>query len=64
MIEGFMPDTTSIPSRKTVSGQVPLAAVIAAAVFGMLLAATIALWAHYGSAVFYEMLLAGLAACF
>lgn len=28
------------------------------------LAATIALWAHYGTAVFYEMVLAGLALCF
>lgn len=35
-----------------------------AAALGALLAATLALWAHYGSAVFYEMILAGLAACF
>ncbi len=41
----------------------PAILAIAAAV-GVLTAATIALWAHYGSAVFYEMLLAGLAACF
>ena len=38
--------------------------VIAAAVVGVLAAATGALWAHYGSAVFYEMILAGLAFCF
>jgi hypothetical protein len=38
--------------------------VLAAAVVGMLLAATLALWAHYGSAVFFEMIKAGLAACF
>lgn len=37
---------------------------IVAAAFGVLLAATVALWAHYGTAVFYEMILAGLAACF
>jgi hypothetical protein len=37
---------------------------LAAAVMGVLLAATIALWAHYGSAVFFEMIKAGLAACF
>ena len=36
---------------------------IAAAVVGILLAATVALWAHYGTAVFYEMIVAGLAAC-
>ena len=35
-----------------------------AAAVGLLLAATLALWAHYGTAVFYEMLLAGIAACF
>ena len=30
----------------------------------LLLAGTVALWAHYGTAVFYEMILAGLAMCF
>jgi hypothetical protein len=29
----------------------------------LLLALTAALWAHYGTAVFYEMIVAGLAAC-
>jgi hypothetical protein len=37
---------------------------LAAAVVGVLLAATLALWAHYGSAVFFEMIRAGWAACF
>ncbi|MDT3684570.1 MAG: hypothetical protein RO009_05955 [Pseudorhodoplanes sp.] len=41
-----------------------MAAMIAAGAAGVVLAATVALWAHYGSAVFYEMLLAGFAACF
>jgi hypothetical protein len=31
---------------------------------GLLVAATLALWAHYGTAVFYEMILAGIALCF
>jgi len=35
---------------------------IAAAV-GAVLAATVALWAHYGTAVFYEVIVAGIAAC-
>ena len=35
-----------------------------AAAAGLLLAVTLALWAHYGTAVFYEMILAGIAACF
>jgi len=37
--------------------------VIAAAVVGILFAGTLALWVHYGTAVFYEMILAGMAAC-
>jgi len=36
---------------------------IAAGVGGVLLAATLALWLHYGTTVFYEMILAGLALC-
>ena len=35
----------------------------AAAVVIILLASTLVLWAHYGTAVFYEMIVAGLAAC-
>ncbi|HWF96392.1 MAG TPA: hypothetical protein VG291_15660 [Xanthobacteraceae bacterium] len=41
----------------------PLAVVVTAVVV-LLLAGTVALWAHYGTAVFYETILAGLAACF
>jgi hypothetical protein len=35
-----------------------------AALLGLLLALTLALWAHYGTTVFYEVILAGIAACF
>ena len=35
-----------------------------AAVFGMLLAGTAVLWAHYGTAVFFEVIRAGFMACF
>jgi len=35
-----------------------------AAVIAVLLAATLGLWAHYGTTVFYEMILSGFAACF
>jgi hypothetical protein len=31
---------------------------------GLVLAATVALWAHYGSAVFFEMIRSGFVACF
>jgi hypothetical protein len=37
--------------------------VLIAAGAGVLLAGTVALWAHYGTAVFYEMIVAGIAAC-
>lgn len=35
-----------------------------AGIVGVLAAGAILLWAHYGSAVFFEMIMAGLAACF
>jgi hypothetical protein len=50
----------NVPARA--SGSRVLVPVAAAA--GVLLAATLVLWAHYGSAVFYEMILAGIALCF
>ena len=34
------------------------------ALAGVVVAATLALWAHYGTAVFFEIIAAGLAACF
>jgi hypothetical protein len=37
--------------------------VLIAAAAGILLAGTVMLWAHYGTAVFYEMIVAGIAAC-
>ena len=40
------------------------AILLAAAVIGAILAGTIALWAHYGTAVFFETIRAGFAACF
>ena len=33
-------------------------------VLGAILAGTIALWAHYGTAIFFETIRAGLVACF
>ena len=34
------------------------------AVAAVLIVATLALWAHYGTAVFFEIIAAGIAACF
>ena len=42
----------------------PLVLTAAAAVAGVLLAAGSAMWAYYGSAVFFEMMVAGFEACF
>jgi len=56
-----MSQTSSTPSPQFASRS---AIVAAATIAGILIAGTIALWAHYGSAVFYEMILAGIAACF
>ena len=54
-----MPDAAVDVSR-TVSR--PL--LLAGAVTGALIAATLVLWAHYGTAVFFEIIAAGIAACF
>ena len=35
-----------------------------ALVVGLLLAATVGLWAYYGTAIFFEMVRSGWAACF
>jgi hypothetical protein len=50
--------TTALPPRSSR----PL--LIVGVAVGLVLAGTVALWAHYGTAVFYEMIVAGLAACF
>ena len=52
--------------RETASAATPPISrplLIIAAGAGILLAGTVALWAHYGTAVFYEMIVAGIAAC-
>jgi hypothetical protein len=54
------------PMPETASAVTPLVSrplILIAAVVGIVLAGTVALWAHYGTAVFYEMVVAGLAAC-
>ena len=36
---------------------------VLAGIAGVLVAATLALWVHYGTAVFYEVIAAGIALC-
>lgn len=45
-------------------GQVSRAFIVAGAVAAVLIGLTVALWAHYGTAVFYEMIVAGISMCF
>ncbi|MEX0751599.1 MAG: hypothetical protein WD073_01560 [Xanthobacteraceae bacterium] len=54
-----MPTAVPVSSRR-----LPAPAIVIAAALGVLTAATGALWAYYGTAVFYEMILTGIAACF
>jgi len=41
----------------------PRPLVLLAGVLGVVMAGTLALWVHYGTAVFFEMIRAGFAAC-
>jgi hypothetical protein len=54
-----MPDAT-IDVVRSVSRPV----LVAGGIAGVLVAATLVLWAHYGTAVFFETIAAGIAACF
>ncbi len=54
-----MPEIAS--SLRTSGRPLMVAAALAA---GMLIAAASALWVYYGSTVFYEMIVAGIEACF
>ena len=57
-IGALMPDTAS-----AATSPISRSLLIIAAAVGILLAGTVALWAHYGTAVFYEMIVAGIATC-
>jgi hypothetical protein len=56
-----MPDTVA---SRPFSRQVNWPLILVGAVVVLVLAGTVVLWAHYGSAVFFETIRAGLAACF
>jgi uncharacterized protein involved in exopolysaccharide biosynthesis len=56
MPEDAMTTTPELPRRGAI--------LIAASVLALLLAGAIALWANYGTAVFFETIRTGLAACF
>jgi hypothetical protein len=56
-----MPDELSIPDAVAPGRG---AILLAIGVVGLALAGSIGLWAHYGTAVFFETIRAGFAACF
>jgi hypothetical protein len=58
----MMPD--DIPMDGAASPRNTVAIVVAVGVVGLMVAGAVALWAHYGTAVFFETIRAGLAACF
>jgi hypothetical protein len=49
-------------SETAAANRTPL--LIALGVVGLAIAGTVALWAHYGTAVFFEVIRAGFVACF
>jgi hypothetical protein len=57
-----MPDDLSIPTD--VTPRRGFSIVLAAGVLALVLGGTLMLWAHYGTAVFFEIIQAGIAACF
>ena len=57
-----MPEDLSISNA--VSPRHTFGIVLAASAAALVLGATAVLWAHYGTAVFFETIRAGLAACF
>ena len=56
----IMPDT----AISTMPMRLRPAVWVAAGIVGLMLGGTTLLWAHLGSTVFFEMIAAGLAACF
>lgn len=57
--------TPIVPNHMSVAPRAARPIVLALAVCaGLVVAATVALWAHYGTAVFVETVVAGINACF
>ena len=54
-------NVTQVAARPSRAASIIVAS--AAAVTGLLVVAAIGLWAHYGTAVFFEMIKTGIAAC-
>jgi hypothetical protein len=59
-----MPDSVISPVPVRLKPAVKPAVWTVAGIIGASAVGTILLWAHYGTAVFFEMIMAGLATCF
>ena len=57
------PDVPSMQQQPSPRLALPRPMVAAAALVAVLVAGAVVLWAHYGTAVFYEMVAAGIASC-
>ena len=57
-----MPEDASYPERRRAAPRRDRC--LRPGCIGLVLAGTIALWAHYGTAVFFETIRAGFVACF
>jgi hypothetical protein len=53
-----------VPAANGASGRAPWLLIAAAGLLGCLMALAGGLWLHYGTAVFFEIVRAGIAACF
>jgi hypothetical protein len=58
------PETRATTMSQAVLSRRTFPILLVVGVLGLLFAATAALWVHYGTAVFFEMIRTGLAACF
>ena len=59
-----MPGDSALQSDHDSARRLTAGGVAALAAVALVLVATVSLWAHYGTAVFYEIIVAGLNACF
>ena len=59
-----MPNKAPMPDHAPTLQFGPRAAWLAGGVAAALLVVTLGLWSYYGSTVFFEMIAAGIAACF
>jgi hypothetical protein len=54
------PSSRAAAANRLISRSIAIAAAVIA---GSAIVATLVLWSHYGTAVFYEIIAAGIAAC-